>query len=523
MSATSLPAPGMKGGARQQIWLTVVVAAGLWLLLVNELRTEWSLNQQYSYGWVVPILALYLFWERWKDAPTPGDLPSLFPLAASAAVCALSIFPLRLLLEANPDWRLPDWGLAFAVVGLCEAALLYSGGWNWARHLGFPIAFFLIAVPWPVPLEERLMQTLMRGNAWMTVSTIVWFGIPAVQMGNVIQIPTGTVGIDEACSGVRSLQTTLMISLFLGELYRFPFRRRVLLLVAGVFFAMLCNLGRTLFLVWLSAEQSPHEMTRWHDTAGLVVLLVCLAGLWQLSQMLRGKAGEPLSATGPSMTAARRLPMRLLAGLACWLIVAEIGVEAWYRAHEFGVTESARWSVTWPTSKADFHETEIPETTKVILKYNEGRSGSWSGSSGDRWTMFFFRWFAGRSAAQLARGHKPDICLPAAGLRLDTYRGVEKMRVGDLEIPFQCYLFDYQGRPLHVFYCLWEDHQQQNATLLPEDRKAKTRLLAVLAGRRNLGQQVLEITFTGYRTDEDADAALRAALQDIIKPDTGAA
>ncbi len=49
------------------------------------------------------------------------------------------------------------------------------------------------------------MQNLMRGNAWMTVTTLVWFGIPAVQMGNVIQIPTGTVGIDEACSGVRSL------------------------------------------------------------------------------------------------------------------------------------------------------------------------------------------------------------------------------------------------------------------------------------------------------------------------------
>ncbi len=127
--------------------------------------------------------------------------------------------------------------------------------------------------------------------------------------------------------------------------------------------------------------------------------------------------------------------------------------------------------IDWPVTKAGFHDTEIPETTKVILKYNEGRSGSWTGADGSRWTTFFFRWFPGSAAAQLARGHKPDICLPAAGLRLDRYGGIQSMHIGKLDIPFQCYVFDYQGKPLHVFYCLWEDHQQQSATVLPEEPK----------------------------------------------------
>jgi exosortase/archaeosortase family protein len=41
------------------------------------------------------------------------------------------------------------------------------------------------------------------------------------------------IGIEEACSGVRSFQATLMISLFLGELYSFNTARRVLLVIAG--------------------------------------------------------------------------------------------------------------------------------------------------------------------------------------------------------------------------------------------------------------------------------------------------
>ncbi len=82
---------------------------------------------------------------------------------------------------------------------------------------------------------------------------------------------------------------------------------------------MLCNLGRTLFLVWLSAEQSPHEMTKWHDTAGLAVLIVCLAGLWQIAQMLRGAAEVSERAPQRKRWAARKLPARLVIGLASGL------------------------------------------------------------------------------------------------------------------------------------------------------------------------------------------------------------
>ena len=37
---------------------------------------------------------------------------------------------------------------------------------------------------------------------------------PAVQQGNVIEVGSALIGIEEACSGVRSMQATLMVSLF---------------------------------------------------------------------------------------------------------------------------------------------------------------------------------------------------------------------------------------------------------------------------------------------------------------------
>jgi hypothetical protein len=67
----------------------------------------------------------------------------------------------------------------------------------------------------------------MQIATWLTVAFLNLFQITAVQHGNVIEVKSGLLGIDEACSGIRSLQATVMVSLFLGELYRATWQRRL--------------------------------------------------------------------------------------------------------------------------------------------------------------------------------------------------------------------------------------------------------------------------------------------------------
>ena len=51
-----------------------IVLALVWLQLFNQLRSDWEINPQYSYGFAVPPLALALLWRRWqmRPAPAPG-------------------------------------------------------------------------------------------------------------------------------------------------------------------------------------------------------------------------------------------------------------------------------------------------------------------------------------------------------------------------------------------------------------------------------------------------------------------
>ena len=491
----------------------MILLGSLWLALCQHLRVEWTINPQYSYGWGVPWLALYLFWKRWLDRPNP-DPASFGPLSLGvAALLLVSLLPLRLLLEANPDWRLVSWLATATVVGLSLTLVQRAGGWPWLRHFWLPIAFILLAVPWPTPLEQGLIQALMRGVAGVTVEILNWSGIPARQLGNLIQLPSGTVGVDEACSGVRSLQSTLMAAVFLGEMYRFGAARRLQLVLAGLGLALIFNVGRTFLLTWTMLRRGEAGLEAVHDPAGYIVLFLAFIALWCICVVLqkRSTATLPPHAPLPPVPAPAEAPSPrwlsgpMLIGVTAWFAFVAIGNEAWYRWHERSVGRNLAWSVEWPADGDGFQAQPISEEVRTALRYDSGQAGLHLHDDGSQALVFFFRWRPGRASAQSARSHSPEICLPSGGLRPAGPVGRFVVSKEALQIAFRTYVYEGAGRTWHVFYTLWED-RPATASLHPEDLSRASRFRAVLEGRRHLGQQVLEIAITGVH---DAEAARR--------------
>jgi exosortase len=139
------------------------------------------------------------------------------------------------------------------VVFLTLYAIYLAGGWSWVKHFAFPVCFILAAVQWHSRIAGPLTQGLMRLDATSTVEILGWLNIPALQRGNLIELATGTVGVNDACSGIRSFQSSFMAGLFLGELYLLRGRTRLWLLAGGLVLAFGLNVVRTL---WLSYEAS---------------------------------------------------------------------------------------------------------------------------------------------------------------------------------------------------------------------------------------------------------------------------
>ncbi len=500
-------------------WLIAVLAFGLlWFELINHLRGEWWLNPQYNYGLIVPFLVGYLLWKRWPVRPAPTT-PKASALSILLIVVGATLFlPIRFLAEANPDWRLLSWLLALVVVTISLAFVYLNGGGSWLWHFAFPFSFFLVAVPWPVRIEQVIIQDLMRAVTSLNVIFLQFAGVPALQHGNVIEVGSGFIGIEEACSGVRSLQATLMISLFLGELYLFNVARRLALVAIGAALAFVCNVVRTAILVWIGTHRGATGIESWHDPAGFTILIICLFGLWIVSLFMQRRGAAPaISSATETQSPFAHLGWTPFAVLAVWLIIAESAVQLWYRGHP--IVTASRWAVSWPDSENNYKSVPIASEAESLLQYNEGGGASWQGADGHQWIMFFFRWYPGRTAARFVKIHRPDICLPASGRTIERDNGLHMVGVNGVNLPVRSYRFNDRGSPLHVFYCYWDARSSYEtvAAAETEDWSFRGRVRAALQGRREIGAQILEIVVWGYQDDNEANDALARELARVVR------
>src|SRR2546423_2246448 len=505
--------------AKKTNWLIVLVVFGLiWFELINQLKPEWWLNPQYNYGLIVPCLALYLFWKRWRIRPAP-EPPAMRALGLVFIFLSAALFlPIRFLSEANPDWRLLSWLLALVVAAISLSFIYLAGGRAWLRHFAFPVLVFLVDVRWPVRIEQLVIQELMRIVTAINVTLLQLAGVPSLQHGNVIEVGAGFIGIEEACSGVRSLQATLMVSLFLGELYSFRSSRRFFLIAIGALLAFFCNVVRTALLVWAGTTKGIQSIEAWHDPAGLTILMVCLFGLWIASLiMIRWGNVSLIASNIDNQRAPIHLNWILLGALAIWFVLVETGVQTWYRSHQ--TLTASRWGVRWPESESNYKNVPIAPAAETLLRYNEGGGAAWEGSDGRQWMMYFFRWLPGRTAARFVKVHRPDICLPASGRTMEKDNGIRMLTINGVNLPVRSYRFSDRGVPLHVFYCYWDARSSYEnvASAESEDWSGRGRVRAALQGRREIGAQMLEIVVWGYQDDSEASEALVRELSQVIR------
>ena len=499
--------------------LALVGFVFLWLEVIFQLQSEWSFNPQYSYGWTVPFLAAWIFYQRWISRPTPE--PSAWPGLTSTLIflAAAILLPSRIIAVANPDWRLLSWTMALVAAVVSLGAIHLAGGRAWLRQFVFPVLFFLVAVPWPVQFEQPVIQSLMRADAAITIQLLNLVGTLAVQHGNVIELSTGQVGIDDACTGVRSLQATFMVALFLGEFYRLTIARRALLVLAGGLLAFVCNIGRTFLLCQIAAGSGLSAIHRWHDPAGYTILVVCLFVLWGLSLWLKRPAENP--ATPPQRHIAISSPRNTVLALALivWLGLIEVAAAAWYSKSGGLTNNNAQWSVAWPTNKLDYRRYPLPEEVSTLMRFNEGGAATWRSSDGRDWMMYSFRWLPGRTAALFVKNHRPDICLPASGLTMQSQSEIRLVRINGLNLPLHFYRFDDNGRPLHVVYCYWDGRSSydSNSAAAEEDWTMRGRLRSAREGKREVGARMLELAIWGEASDVEAQAALTHELEQIVR------
>lgn len=510
------------------MWMWLLLPLGyLWLHLINNLRLEWATNPQYSFGLVIPLLVVGLLLRRWQQSPVGVVAENPWLALWFCGALVFLYLPTRLIEAATPEWRPIQWSLGIQVVGLTLYAIYLAGGKGWLRHFAFPVVFFLVAIPWPTAIEQPIIQGLSRMNAALVVEIMDVLNVPAIQHGNVIEVSTGMVGINDACSGIRSFQSSLMISLFLGEFYMFSWRRRWLMLPIGFVLAMLLNLCRASLLTWIAAKKGVGAIAEYHDEAGLTILLACTGLLWGIGWWL-SRWRVPSGKTNPAATTdfrpmevasrdqTRRCLKRFGIILIAWLVVVESGVALWYWIRESNLKPGPSWSVNFPKDNPTYQDIPLTAEAHQLLRFDQGEQGQWRESDGLAWQVYYFDWRPGRVAGYLSKRHTPDICLTATGYHLTAGPELMVLNVNDVELPMRHYIFSTAAGSLQVYQCHWEAGMGKD-TYTAEESARFNLIRGVWAGRGNQGQKVLEIIILGADNPEQAKQAMLRQLGKLIK------
>lgn len=238
-------------------------------------------REEFSYGYLIVPIVLYLLWEKRNALLTTPSLPSwsgLLPFFAGIALYWLG--------ELGGEFTMLFLALWLIVVGFCW---LHLGGRK-LRIIAFPLAFLLVMFPPPNLLYSNLSLRLKLVSSWLGVEMIQLFGLSAHREGNIIDLGFTQLEVVDACSGLRYLFPLFALSILLAYHYRATFWKRAVLVVSSIPVTIFSNALR-IASVGILYQFFGSEVAEgfFHVFSGWLIFLASLAFLlfemWVLSRL----------------------------------------------------------------------------------------------------------------------------------------------------------------------------------------------------------------------------------------------
>ena len=272
---------GFNTNADAMHWLTVAAVTGLvgvlYAAVVMDLASEWWSDSSASYGMLIPPTALYIAYLRRQYTlafPARRDLRGLWLVSLACVVfllgkLAAEFFLTRIsfvLLLAGLSWTF--WGFARL------------------RTLAFPFILLGTMVPLPAIVYNTAAAPLQLFASTVATDLAQMLGVSIYRDGNVIQLASTSLGVEEACSGLHSLSALVVASLLLGFLESATVLGRLLLFALSVPLAIGVNVLRVTGTALLADHKPEWAMGFYHSFSGWLVFVLGFGTLWLIGKLL---------------------------------------------------------------------------------------------------------------------------------------------------------------------------------------------------------------------------------------------
>jgi EpsI family protein len=224
LSATSLTKTALYG----------LLLVGLYYQSIAYMTKQWN-KDEYTYCYLMPPVILFLIWQKRASLANLPSLPSwkgLIPLFIGIALFWLG--------ELGGEYFSLYISLWLVIVGLCWIHL----GWGKMKTIAFPLFMILSMFPLPNFIYNKISLKLQLISSHLGVSLLHAYGMPAYREGNIIDLAFTQLQVVEACSGLKTLISLIVLGLLLVYFYKAALWKRALLMISTVPIAILTNSTR---------------------------------------------------------------------------------------------------------------------------------------------------------------------------------------------------------------------------------------------------------------------------------------
>ena len=229
---TPVPAPFDWPRIVSRWWPVALLGLVAYGKIAARVALEWTRNEDYSHGLIVPFVIAYLVYARRADMAKIPASPSNWGLPIMIGAQFINLVGVL-----GSEFFLQRTSLLMFAAGV----MVYTFGWRWLRATSFAFALLFLAIPLPAIVFNSVALPLQFLASGLAERFLQLVSIPVYREGNVLMLATQNLNVAEACSGIRSLVSMVSLGLMLSYLVPLKWHGRAILLVSTVPIALAFN------------------------------------------------------------------------------------------------------------------------------------------------------------------------------------------------------------------------------------------------------------------------------------------
>ena len=491
-------------------WLCLFLC---WFSLFFRIARWWNEASYYTHGYSVPFLALILcFRIRQKST---WKIPSIKLEYLFFISFLLLFFLSRIIFEPDPFWRLPLWLETLALSGCSIIIIRSSLPFISSKGLTLVACYLFTSLPWPAQLESSIVLSLSNLIGSITGEFLLLLGYPAEVMGSLILVDQNEISINNACSGIRSLQNLISFSIFFSIYFRHNFFYFGMSLLFAWGLTFLLNSMRALSLSLVSLKFGNEAYLDWHDWIGNFFILGAFLSLLFVNWFLSGNCSSNHQEKHRQVSQWQlNIPSKFSKVFLGSVLTTHVVIYFWFYLY-LEPPKNFNWYIDQSRNS-----TPLSKGVEDVLQFDYGHKQKVKIGNDQTAEVIFFGYHEASAAASLcSRNHPPDHCMASAGIKLAESYEPTLYKTPNYNLRFRHYTTERRSvtHPMtHVFWCS-ATVDSRIASFEFENPSIHQKLLRFITGKLSFKRQVVLVSISGTHSAKEAKSDLFRVLEKVIK------